>query len=161
MHGRYMKKIILVLSILFSGHALALDDAVNTGRFSDTAIDGYDAVAYHTEQRAIEGSDDHEFEWRGGVWRFASAENRALFAADPEKYAPQYGGWCAYAMSDRGRTVRIDPEAWTLKHGKLYLNYSKRVRSTWLEDLKQNISEADGFYPQTTDVEAWRAKERS
>ena len=97
--------------------------------------------------------------WRGGVWRFANAENLALFKANPTQYAPEYGGWCAYAMSDRGRTVRIDPEAWYIHDNKLYLNYSKRVQNTWLEARDSNIAEADGFYPQTTDINQWLSAE--
>ena len=154
-----MKQLFLFILLSAPLSAWALDDAVNTGRFSDVAIDGYDAVAYFTEQAAVKGDDDHEYRWRDGVWRFSSAENRDLFSADPEKYAPQYGGWCAYAMSDRGRTVRIDPEAWYIHEGKLYLNYSKRVQQTWLEGRDSNITEADGFYPQTTDVKQWIARE--
>ena len=155
-----MKKLFLLIVLSWaSAGAWALDDAVNTGRFSDVTIDGYDTVAYFTEGKAVEGSDEHEYEWRGGVWRFASAANLELFKANPDQYAPQYGGWCAYAMSDRGRTVRIDPEAWYIHDDKLYLNYSQRVQKTWLEDRDSNITEADGFYPQTTDVNEWLAKE--
>lgn len=154
-----MKFATILLLLLASGPALALDDAVNTGRFNSTAIDGYDTVAYFTEGKPVKGSSDYELEWRGGVWRFASQENLQKFTDDPTAYAPAYGGWCAYAMSDRGRTVRIDPEAWFIHDGKLYLNYSKKVQTVWLEALKQNIVEADGFYPKTTDVREWLARE--
>lgn len=156
-----MKKvgfILVVFAWLFAPPAFALDDAVNTGRFNDTAISGYDTVAYFTEGKPVKGSKDFELAWRGGNWRFASQANLDMFKADPQKYAPQYGGWCAYAMSDRGRTVRIDPDAWYIHEGKLYLNYSKRVQNTWLEARDTNIVEADGFYPQTTDIKEWLSK---
>ncbi len=155
-----MKKFSYIFALwLLSSSALALDDAVNTGRFSATAIDGYDPVAYFTEGAAVEGSDDHVYRWRDGNWHFASRANLDEFAANPEKYAPQYGGWCAYAMSDKGRTVRIDPEAWVIHDNKLYLNYSKKVQNVWLEDRDSNIREADGYYPQTTDVTTWQSRE--
>lgn len=149
----------LTVIALFSFPSVAKDDAVNTGRFSDTAISGYDTVAYFTEQKAVEGEKKFSFKWREGVWRFASQANLDLFKANPEQYAPQYGGWCAYAMSDEGRTVRIDPDAWHIHDGKLYLNYSKSVQQHWVDEKLKNIKEADEYYPQTTDINDWLAKE--
>ena len=156
----FLLPLILTTLLGMTASAHALDDAVNTGRFSDTAIDGYDTVAYFLEGRPVEGSREFEVSWRGGTWRFANRENMLAFQADPLKYAPQYGGWCAYAMSDRGRTVRIDPEAWHIHEGRLYLNYSPKVQTVWLQDRQQNITEADGFYPVTTDVGQWEAQEK-
>lgn len=151
----------IVLASMWAAHAFALDDAVNTGRFNDIAIEGYDPVAYFVAGTPVAGSKDFQFFWRGGNWRFSSDANLEMFKADPGKYAPQYGGWCAYAMSDQGRTVRIDPEAWTILEGKLYLNYSIRVRTVWIEDVNQNVKEANTFYPQTTDIHEWLDKETS
>ncbi|MGJ8680215.1 YHS domain-containing (seleno)protein [Paraglaciecola sp.] len=150
------KSIVVAITFCLSLPALALDDAVNTGRFNDTAIDGYDTVAYFTESKPIKGNKKFQYTWREANWRFSSQENLALFKAQPEKYAPQYGGWCAYAMSDEGRTVRIDEDAWHIHDGKLYLNYSKSVQESWLEDKISNIAEADGFYPQTTDINKYK-----
>lgn len=150
-----LKLASLFIISMFTFSALAADDAVNTGRFNDTAIKGYDTVAYFTQSKAVEGSEAFTYKWRDGVWHFASQENLDLFKGDPEKYAPQYGGWCAYAMSDRGRTVRIDPEVWHIHDGKLYLNYNKRVQKAWLEDKLTNIAEADGFYPEATNVKSF------
>lgn len=150
--SRIIKSIFAIITLCLSLPALALDDAVNTGRFNDTAIDGYDTVAYFTESKPVKGDKKFQFTWREANWRFSSQKHLDLFSAHPEKYAPQYGGWCAYAMSDEGRTVRIDEDAWHIHEGKLYLNYSKSVQKTWLENKLSNIAEADGFYPQTTDV---------
>jgi len=149
------KYISLLFLSLFSISAFALDDAVNTNRFSDKAIDGYDTVAYFTDAMAIKGNKKYQFTWRKGVWHFANEKNLNLFKTDPEKYAPQYGGWCAYAMSDEGNTVRIDPDAWHIHNDKLYLNYNKSVQNHWLEDKIKNIKEADTFYPKTTDVNSY------
>ncbi len=111
-----------------------------------TAIDGYDAVAYFTEGKPVEGDDDFTYEWNGATWQFSSAANRDLFAADPEKYAPQYGGYCAYAVS-QGYTASTDPDAWSVVDDKLYLNYSKSVQSKWDQDRAGYISDANENWP--------------
>ncbi len=115
-----------------------------------TAIDGTDPVAYFTEGRPVEGSSDFTHEWNGATWRFASAENRDLFAADPEKYAPQYGGYCAWAVS-QGYTASTDPTAWKIVDGKLYLNYNASVQSKWEKDVPGFIASADGNWPKVLD----------
>jgi hypothetical protein len=110
------------------------------------AIRGYDPVAYFTEGRPVKGSDQFSHRWKGATWRFASAENRERFAAAPEKFAPQYGGYCAYAVANNS-TASIDPQAWSLVDGKLYLNYSLGVRKTWEKDIPGNIRKADANWP--------------
>ena len=119
---------------------------INAGFFGNVAIEGYDPVAYFTEARPVEGRDGHEFEWKGAVWRFASAANRERFAKSPEMYAPQYGGYCAWAVS-QGYTAKIDPAAWRIVDGKLYLNYSKSVQRQWTEEIAVNIAEGDRNWP--------------
>lgn len=106
------------------------------------AIRGYDPVAYFTQEKAVEGSSAHIFEHNGATWQFASAENRDLFAANPEKYSPAYGGYCAYAVANN-YTASVDPDAWTIRDGKLYLNYSKIVRARWALDKSGNIEAAN------------------
>lgn len=110
------------------------------------AINGYDPVAYFTEEKPVRGSDEFTSEWEGATFRFASAENKATFDADPDTYAPQYGGYCAYAVS-QGYTAKTDPDAWTVRNGKLYLNFSRRVRNLWLEDPDGHIKSADANWP--------------
>ncbi|MEL6978351.1 MAG: YHS domain-containing (seleno)protein [Pseudomonadota bacterium] len=110
------------------------------------AIRGADPVAYFKEGRPVDGSSDHELEWNGATWRFASAENKAAFEADPTAYAPQYGGYCAWAVS-QGYTASITPEAWRIVDGKLYLNYSKGVQARWEQDIPGHISKADANWP--------------
>ena len=113
---------------------------------SGLAIRGTDPVAYFTEGQAVEGSSEYESEWNGATWRFARAENQELFEADPEAYAPQYGGYCAKALSE-GNVVSTDPEAWKIVDDKLYLNYSPAVQEQWLEDVEGNITLADQMWP--------------
>ncbi|MEM8641969.1 MAG: YHS domain-containing (seleno)protein [Cyanobacteria bacterium P01_G01_bin.54] len=113
---------------------------------SGYAIRGTDPVAYFTEEAAVAGSDEFTHTWDDATWRFANAENRDRFAADPEKYAPQYGGFCAWAVS-QGNTAPIDPEAWKIVEGKLYLNYDKRIQKRWEKDIPGNIEKANGNWP--------------
>ena len=110
------------------------------------AIRGTDPVAYFTENRPVEGSKKHSFEYQDATFYFASAENRDLFAANPEKYAPQHGGYCAWAVS-LGYTASTVPEAFTIVDGKLYLNYSLGVRSQWEADQANRIRLGDENWP--------------
>lgn len=110
------------------------------------AINGFDPVAYFTDAAPVEGDAAHAVEWNGAEWRFSSAENKAKFEADPEAFAPQYGGYCAYAVS-KGYTAKTDPDAWTIHDGKLYLNYDRSVRGIWERDIPGNIAKADGNWP--------------
>ena len=144
-----MKRYILLFSLLFSAGVLA-NDPIETGTFNNKAIYGYDTVAYFTQSQAIKGSEQHVTSWRGADWYFSSAEHKSLFDNNPEAYAPQYGGYCAYAMS-RGRFVGIDEDAWTIYDNKLYLNYSKGVRDDWLEQREKFIRDADIQYHEKVD----------
>jgi hypothetical protein len=110
------------------------------------ALSGYDPVAYFTESRAVKGSPHFEHEWRGVRWRFESTAHRNAFAASPEKYAPQYGGYCAYAVS-RNYTAPGDPEAWKIVDGRLYVNYDKSVRALWEKELPEVIQRGDSHWP--------------
>jgi YHS domain-containing protein len=112
----------------------------------DIAIKGYDPVAYFTDQKPVKGRPAFEYLWNGAKWRFASAEHLDLFKVAPEKYAPKYGGYCAYAIS-QGKIVDIDPEAWTVFEGRLYLNVSKDVRRLWEKGKDEHIRKADENWP--------------
>ena len=134
----------LASGLLFALPALAASP-VNKTLFG-TAVEGYDVVAYFTEGRPVKGSREHSYEWKGATWRFSSAKHRDLFAANPAKYAPQYGGYCAYAVA-QGATAGIDPEAWTIHQGKLYLNLDKNIQARWLEDVTGYVAKADANWP--------------
>jgi YHS domain-containing protein len=110
------------------------------------AIKGYDPVAYFTDGKPVKGSKDFTTEWQKATWRFASAKNRDLFAKDPERYAPQYGGYCAYAVS-QGYTADIDPDRWRIVGGKLYLNYSEKAQGLWEKDIPNHIAAGDKNWP--------------
>lgn len=107
------------------------------------AIKGYDTVAYFLESRPVPGSEKFSYEWEDAYWHFASAENRELFQANPARYSPQFGGYCAMGIAF-GQYVDIDPEAWTIVDGKLYLNKSIEVRDTrWRKESGKYIPEAE------------------
>ena len=114
------------------------------------AIDGTDPVAYFTDGRAVAGSEQFELAWNGATWRFASAAHREQFRADPERFAPQYGGYCAWAVG-HGHTATIDPEAWSIVNGKLYLNYSRDVQTKWTPEKEKWIDAADRNWPRLRD----------
>lgn len=109
---------------------------------TDIAIKGYDTVAYFIAGKAIKGSESISFQWHDMTWYFLSKENRDLFMSSPEKYAPQYDGYCAWAMTE-SRKAHTDPEAWKIVNGKLYLNCSKSAYEKWSNDIPGNIKKAD------------------
>jgi len=110
------------------------------------AIAGADPVAYFTESTYVPGSDQFTYDWSGTTWQFASAENRDLFASNPNQYAPQYGGFCAWAVS-QGYTAPVDPTAWKIVDNRLYLNYDRKVQARWEQDVPGNIAKADANWP--------------
>lgn len=138
----------MVLAVLL----LALPPLVSAGHGDEqktmnigenqVAIKGYDTVAYFTEGKATQGIDSHQYTWREATWSFSSPKNRALFISNPEKYAPQYGAFCAMGVS-MNAAVPTDPEAWTIVEGKLYLNYNTEFRDKWRTQKEENIVKAD------------------
>ena len=121
--------------------------SINTGYFGGVAIEGYDPVAYFTEGRAMKGSEEFAYDWLGARWHFASAEHRDLFVQDPVKYAPQYGGHCSSGAAKGGNTANVDPEAWAIVDGRLYLQYSIAVLQAWERDAAARIASADQKWP--------------
>jgi len=134
---------VLFLSCALTAVAGKVDPVYQHGGL---AIRGYDPVAYFQQSQPVKGSPQISHQWMGATWQFASTENLDRFQAEPQRYAPQYGGYCAYAVS-KGRTASIDPEAWKIVDGKLYLNYSKGVQKKWEQDVPGYIQKADGNWP--------------
>ena len=121
---------------------------VNAGR-DGVAVKGYDVVAY-ASGAVTKGDPQFEHRWNGATFRFSSAANRDQFARDPQKYAPQFGGYCAYAVS-RGYTADIDPFSFKIVDGRLYLNYSRRAQRLWEEDIPGNIAKGQANWPAVLD----------
>jgi hypothetical protein len=139
-----MRPLLFAVLISFAAAAAAQQAEIYSNRAG--AIRGYDPVSYFTEGRPVKGSDQFTHRWKDATWRFSSAENRSRFAAAPEKYAPQYGGYCAWAVANN-YTASIDPQAWRVVDGKLYLNYSLGVQRDWAKDIPGNIRKADANWP--------------
>ncbi|MBL8176502.1 MAG: YHS domain-containing protein [Bryobacterales bacterium] len=137
----------LLLGLFAAAAAQAKDpvERVNTSR-GGLAVKGYDAVAYFTQSRPMKGLPAHSATHDGATYLFASAENRDTFLAAPEKYAPQFGGYCAWAVG-HGYTADADPMAWHIDNGKLYLNYNKSVQTMWLKDKAKWIAEGERHWP--------------
>ena len=135
--------LLLVLPLAIAGKASVFST-------DEGAIRGYDPVAYFTRGAPAPGSEQFSASWQGATYRFASADNLARFKADPAAYAPQYGGYCAFAVS-KGYTATTVPEAWSIVDGKLYLNHSLGVKQRWSSDIPANISAADSNWPAVLD----------
>ncbi len=142
-----MKKylISLITLMMFSFSASAQKAAIFSTK--EGAIKGYDPVAYFTESKPVLGNVEFTYTWKDANWYFASAENREKFKAAPEKYAPQYGGYCAYGVA-KGYAVKIEPEAWEIVGGKLYLNYNLKVQEDWQAQKQTYITTANQNWPQ-------------
>ncbi|WP_026973172.1 YHS domain-containing (seleno)protein [Aliagarivorans marinus] len=109
---------------------------------NDLAIQGYDPVAYFTDSQATQGSSEYSATYNNAIYHFSSAENRDAFRADPVKYAPQYGGYCAFGVAME-KKFDTDPQAWRIVDGKLYLNLDEKVQKRWLENTAEFIDDAD------------------
>jgi len=140
-----------VAAMLTTTGVMAAEPPINTLKNSffasrtDTAINGYDTVAYFTAGKPVKGQDALVHEWMGAKWKFASQVNLDLFKASPEKFAPQYGGYCAYGVT-QGALVKVEPEQFTVRDGKLYLNYDADVQAKWLKDPAGYIKDADAKF---------------
>jgi hypothetical protein len=136
--------VMLVLAVPLA--AAAASPEIYAGLVRGTAVGGYDPVAYFKDAKPVHGKADITLQWKGATWRFASTANRDAFKAEPGKYAPQYGGYCAYAVS-QGYTAKGDPKHWKIVTGKLYLNYNASVQRTWEKDIPGYIGSADKNWP--------------
>lgn len=131
---------------LAPGPSEAAEDPVYTGFLSNVAVGGYDPVSYFSEGGPVKGSDDYTLIHNGAEWHFATAGNRDAFRRDPERYAPQYGGYCAWAVA-QGSTAKGDPMNWKIVNGKLYLNYNSEIQKRWEQNIPENIRAADRNWP--------------
>lgn len=132
--------------ILTAPAAYADKAPVYTGNFSNTAVQGHDPVAYFTDGAPVKGSKKFSTTYQGAEYRFSSAENLSAFEADPAAYAPQYGGYCAWAIA-QGKTAKGDADYWAIVDGKLYLNYNRKVQEDWNEDRLGFIDSANTNWP--------------
>ncbi len=138
-----LRLLLAVASLLFASHAYA-QPPINTNG-SPYAIGGFDPVAYFSDGAAKPGRKEYALDYEGASWLFASAEHKARFVKAPEKYVPAYRGYCAYGAA-QNKLVPVDPRAFTIYDGKLYLNYSLDVRRTWLTAIDTFVAGADRYF---------------
>ena len=136
-----MAILVFLVAAVLSVSADDRNKTIATGR-DNVALQGYDAVAYFTQGKATRGNSEFSFSWNATEWHFSSAVHRDLFAEDPERYAPQFGGFCANGLS-KGKKVVADPEAWTIVDGKLFVKFSERARDEWRQDKAARIRKAE------------------
>ena len=138
---------IVLAMTLFNASGLVIAGEVNTGYFGNVAIKGYDPVAYFTEDRAVKGSESFSHTWLGADWIFSSEKHQNLFAQNPIQYAPQYGGHCSDGIAYGDTTTNIDPEAWRIIDGKLYLNYDQGA-AVEIEEIDGQVARAENNWPE-------------
>jgi YHS domain-containing protein len=139
-------RLILAVAV-FNLPVSAIAGDINTGYFGNVAIKGYDPVAYFTEERAVKGSENFSHSWLGAEWKFSSAKHQQLFSENPVQYAPQYGGHCSDGIAYGVTTTNIDPEAWRIIEGKLYINYDQGA-AVEIEEIEGQVELADKNWPE-------------
>ena len=140
-----MKQLTSLLILLLTGlslHAQQPEIFSTNGR----AIRGYDPVAFFNQSAAVKGSDSLSYTWKNTEWLFSTSENRDSFQKNPEKYAPQYGGYCAYGVADNHKSP-TQTDTWTIVNDRLYFNYNKKVKEHWSKDRDKLIEQADSKWP--------------
>lgn len=137
--------IVLVVLLILPFRLMAAAE-IYTGFFSNKALAGYDTVAYFYENMPVKGKAEFTYDYKGTKWLFSSQQNKDKFTAMPEKYAPQYGGYCAWLIAQND-LAKGDPLMWTILDGKLYLNYDAEIQEKWLKDPSGFIEKADAYWP--------------
>ena len=137
-----MKKLIGFIVLLFIGLTTVFSQKTEIFTVNGKAIRGYDVVAFFSESKPVQGNENFSYTWKDATWLFSSQENLELFKTNPEKYAPQYGGYCAYGMSS-GYKASTVIETWKILNDKLYFNYNQKVQELWNKDQVGYIQKAD------------------
>lgn len=138
---------LIVASWFLASAAWAKEPPVYTGLLSNTGAGGYDTVSYFEEGQPAKGSTQFSTEYQGATWRFVNAENLARFKANPERFVPAYGGYCAWAVS-HGKLAKGDPQHWNIQNGRLFLNYNQSIQESWQENTNELITQADANWPE-------------
>jgi YHS domain-containing protein len=139
--------VLVTIAVSAEVRPVLADETVDTGYFGGVAIMGYDPVAYFTDGRAVKGSDKYAYDWLGTPWHFASGKHREMFMSEPIKYAPQYGGYCVGEVVGGSVTVNIDPEAFKIIEGKLYLVYDKPHADEFAARAGEDLPKAEANWP--------------
>jgi YHS domain-containing protein len=145
-----MKKVLVVVIALLSVCSVVSAQKSPVYAPKGIALDGYDAVAFFKQGKPVKGSSAYTVQWNGAQWLFADKADLESFKNTPEKYAPQYGGYCAYGAA-KGHKATSEVDTWSIVNGKLYLNYDQSVKSTWNKDQAAYIESANKNWPQIRD----------
>jgi YHS domain-containing protein len=137
---------LLLFMLLIPAITMAREAEIYTKFFSNLALEGYDTVAYFDQQKPVKGKSEFSYKYKDAMWQFSSQENLDKFIAMPRKYAPQYGGYCAWLVAN-GDTAKGDPKYWSIENGKLYLNYDADIQEKWLADKPGFIIKGDAMWP--------------
>lgn len=137
-----MKKLLLACLLVVSYHFTHAQAKTEIYTSANGALNGYDVIAFHTDSAAIKGSKEFSYEWKNTLWYFVNEQHLNQFKSNPEKYVPEYGGWCAYGTS-RGYKAPTEASTFTFIHGKLYFNYNQSVKNTWIKNTDRYIEKAD------------------
>lgn len=140
---KFLSLAAIVLTVLAHAHAQKAEVYSPGGK----AIKGYDPVAFFMESKPVMGADSLSYSWHEATWMFANRQNLQRFKANPEKYAPQYGGYCAYGTS-QGHKAPTEADTWTILNDKLYFNYNQKVKEMWVKDQPGYIQKADKQWPE-------------
>jgi YHS domain-containing protein len=139
--------VLATITLSIEARPALADQSVNTGYFGGVAIMGYDPVAYFTDNQAMKGSEKYSYNWLGTPWHFVSRQHQEMFMSEPIKYAPQYGGYCAGEVALGSVTVDIDPKAFKIIDGKLYLIYDKSHADDFAAHARNEVPKADANWP--------------
>ena len=143
---RNLTYLFMLAAMTLPGAAWSGEDPIYTTYFSSVAAGGYDVTSYFSEAQPIKGEKAFKTEYMDADWYFANQKNLDKFIQNPQRYAPQYGGYCAWAVS-QGNTASGDPLLWTIHEDKLYLNYNHEINNRWHSDKERLIVEADKNWP--------------
>ena len=146
-------KLFVLLLFLVSTSAQLLAQETDVFQKDGIAIRGYDPVAYFKQSKPVKGQETISYDWNGVKWLFSSDENKEDFKANPEKFAPQFGGYCAYGLSENHKSP-TEPDAFTIVDDKLYLNYNLKVKELWKKDISGRIKKANELWPVLKSKEA-------
>ncbi len=152
MKSNIVKSIALSVAMVFAGVAMAADKDMNADA-NDVAISGYDTVAYFNKNMPVQGNDKFTAVYKNTIYKFSSAQNRDAFRANPEKFAPQFGGYCAMGVAME-KKLDVDPMAWRVVDGKLYLNLNIEVQTKWASDIPGHLKTAQQNWPEIKDKAA-------
>lgn len=147
-----MKNVTIVSALILLLSVPAFAQQSEIFQTSEGAIRGYDPVAFFNEGKALSGSKEFYYDWKGARWFFVSTDHLEMFKKDPERFAPQYGGYCAFGMAD-GHKAPTETDTWTIHNEKLYFNYNQKVKSTWTKNMSTLITKADKNWPLLKDKE--------